>query len=426
MHHGLVPTMARTGVWRSPLRIVVCLSLLITPALLGACASGSDSEQPAGPVELDLDRADRQRLLGDHAGALEVYVRILATAADPESREALRARLGRADCRMNLGKLASGKLDAEMVRSTLRAEELDGLLEFAALEAEAERLLGDAELTAGLTIKARSHYNRALELVDAPSERDLLVYRLVICARHEGRRDVDEIHAGLMDRSRPQYAGLDTRFPAPERVQQEAFVPRQYEALASTRVHEESPPIAEGLALKPRSSWRALPIRSNRDRMSRIHRVTLHHSGTSFRSESEGTTASHLRSIQRHHQTSNGWADIAYHFLIDRAGRIWEGRSLVWQGAHAGNKSLNRGNIGICVLGDYRSQQLTGSQRASLTTLFDWIQDRYKVGAKGMYTHGEIRDQSGHGATACPGSELTRALHDYRDRARRRPFTAAR
>ena len=33
-----------------------------------------------------------------------------------------------------------------------------------------------------------------------------------------------------------------------------------------------------------------------------------------------------LRSIYAYHTQSRGWSDVGYNFLVDRFGRIWEGR----------------------------------------------------------------------------------------------------
>ncbi len=54
--------------------------------------------------------------------------------------------------------------------------------------------------------------------------------------------------------------------------------------------------------------------------------VVVHHSALPLR---DGP-----REIQRVHMTINGFADIAYHFVIDDGGRLFEGRSLHVRGAH--------------------------------------------------------------------------------------------
>ncbi len=42
----------------------------------------------------------------------------------------------------------------------------------------------------------------------------------------------------------------------------------------------------------------------------------------------DGSTNATLRSILKYHVETKGWGDIAYHFIIDKKGRIYEGRSL--------------------------------------------------------------------------------------------------
>lgn len=52
----------------------------------------------------------------------------------------------------------------------------------------------------------------------------------------------------------------------------------------------------------------------------------------------------------------NGWADIGYHFVIRRDGRVEDGRPLERQGAHCAAKNGNVASIGICLVGGVRRQ----------------------------------------------------------------------
>ena len=64
-----------------------------------------------------------------------------------------------------------------------------------------------------------------------------------------------------------------------------------------------------------------------------------------------------LRAIYHYQAVSRGWGDIGYNVLVDRFGRLWEGRygglSRAVIGAHAGG--FNRNTAGIAVIGDHRS-----------------------------------------------------------------------
>ena len=94
------------------------------------------------------------------------------------------------------------------------------------------------------------------------------------------------------------------------------------------------------LSVKGRSRWRARPRRGNILRMRNVSRITVHHAaGKPNWTISERDVADSIRKIQRYHQTENGWADIGYHYVIDRAGRVWQGREIKWQGAHAGGSA---------------------------------------------------------------------------------------
>ena len=62
-----------------------------------------------------------------------------------------------------------------------------------------------------------------------------------------------------------------------------------------------------------------------------------------------------LRSMQAFHMDTNGWSDIAYNFLVDRFGTIWEGRGggmgNAVIGAHA--MGFNTGSVGVSVIGNF-------------------------------------------------------------------------
>lgn len=126
---------------------------------------------------------------------------------------------------------------------------------------------------------------------------------------------------------------------------------------------------------------------------------------TPFYSVAMGDAAGRLESIRRSH-VNKGWADIGYHYIIDPAGRVWQGRPISLQGAHV--KDENPGNIGIMVMGNFDSQSPTP---AALTTLDQFIAfqlRQYSLPVRRVYTHQELKP------TACPG----RSLQAYMARTR--------
>lgn len=148
--------------------------------------------------------------------------------------------------------------------------------------------------------------------------------------------------------------------------------------------------------------------------MGKITRITIHHSGEKryVAPRTVRDVASRLRAYQSSHQQE--WADIGYHFVIDPRGRIWEGRELKWQGAHAGNYEANRHNVGIAVLGNFQRGKLLRAQLRALESLARWLMSRYGIPGSQIYTHNEVRKLHGLGGTACPGKNFTPLVHQLR------------
>ncbi len=113
--------------------------------------------------------------------------------------------------------------------------------------------------------------------------------------------------------------------------------------------------------------------------------------------------------IQRFHQAGRGWNDIGYHFLIDGAGRVFQGRPENVYGAHA--RGHNKGNIGISLMGCFhepRDQKPTEMQMGALVTLGRWITRAYTIDPQTLKGHRDL------GPTSCPGDNLYPRLPEVR------------
>ncbi|MBM3986537.1 MAG: N-acetylmuramoyl-L-alanine amidase [Planctomycetes bacterium] len=173
-------------------------------------------------------------------------------------------------------------------------------------------------------------------------------------------------------------------------------------------------PTGKDLAILRRQQWNArAPRVSNLTPLKGAwSRITVHHSAESTSDPRGGSledSAATVRIIQKYHMDdpTHRWGDIGYHFLIDGAGRIFEGRELEWQGAHAGG-SNNQQNIGICMLGDFERRAPTEAARKSLQVLLDDLRGRYRIPAERVVPH------SSFGSTRCPGPALTAWLKKYK------------
>jgi len=149
----------------------------------------------------------------------------------------------------------------------------------------------------------------------------------------------------------------------------------------------------------PRTEWARGPVvPALMERAQPYWRITIHHDGmTAFTSTSKSDAAARLEAIRAAHR-SRDFGDIGYHYLIDPAGRVWEGRPLAWQGAHV--KATNEGNLGVCVLGNYMVQRPNAQQLATLDRFVGEQMHRYNVSVSRVYTHRELA------STQCPGNNL--------------------
>lgn len=138
---------------------------------------------------------------------------------------------------------------------------------------------------------------------------------------------------------------------------------------------------ARGLLINPRSSWGSdLPPKGELGRED-VRFLIVHHSASH-----NGHTAAEVPDILRgwyhfHTGPDKGWPDIAYNFIVDSSGGVWEGRQGSLDGPVAG--SATGGNQGftqlVCVIGDTNLAPATPAATASLVQVLAWLADRYGV-----------------------------------------------
>ncbi len=175
---------------------------------------------------------------------------------------------------------------------------------------------------------------------------------------------------------------------------------------------EEPPPshkLPAGLRPLPRSSWAPYPpIKKRLDHMSKIYRITVHHEGSDVNTHtSRWSVAADLQDIRRIHLKTMHAGDIGYHYIVDRAGRVWEGRPVCYQGAHCGGAS-NIGNLGIMCLGNFDRQKPTTKQITALDRFLAYQMKVYSVPMKRVFTHREFKP------TRCPGKHLQYHMNGFR------------
>ena len=168
-----------------------------------------------------------------------------------------------------------------------------------------------------------------------------------------------------------------------------------------------SAPISTPVGVLPRTRWApaALGRPSNVRPMNGVAFITVHHDGMDklFYSDSESDSISRLRVIRNSHmnrpsKSGEMWADIGYHYIIDRAGRVWEGRPIAYQGAHV--QDCNEHNIGVMCMGNFEKQQPTKAQTDRLDQFVAQLMRQYGVPLRNVRTHREWNP------TECPGRNL--------------------
>ncbi len=158
-------------------------------------------------------------------------------------------------------------------------------------------------------------------------------------------------------------------------------------AVASTVLGLGAQPVS-ALSINPRSSWATDRPPRGPLQFEDVKFLLVHHSA----SRNGHTTADApgiLRSFYDYHTgPEKGWNDIAYNFLIDADGGIWEGRSGSLDGPVAGDAT--GGNQGftqlVCLIGDYNVAQPSNASLSSLVSLLAWLADRYEVATSPVST----------------------------------------
>jgi uncharacterized protein with LGFP repeats len=129
-----------------------------------------------------------------------------------------------------------------------------------------------------------------------------------------------------------------------------------------------------------------------------------------------------LRSIYAYHTKSRGWSDIGYNFLVDRFGRIWEGRyggiDRPVVGAHTLN--YNDYSFAMSAIGNYDIKKPSSAMVQAYGALFAWKLSLHGVNAAstkqqvGKKVFQAINGHRNAASTACPGKYLYARIPDIR------------
>ncbi|MFD3455702.1 peptidoglycan recognition protein [Streptomyces sp. NPDC058691] len=190
-------------------------------------------------------------------------------------------------------------------------------------------------------------------------------------------------------------------------------------------------------AIVTRAGWGAnekIREAGDPDYADKVNTVFVHHTDTAV-SYDCSASASIVRSIYAYHVQAEHWRDIGYNALVDKCGKIFEGRfggiDLPVIGAHT--YGFNTRSFGIAVIGTYQvidgkpATPITSQMLGSVAALAAWKLGQYGVNpnpgkktqplvegasdstpfVKGKtYTFNAISGHRDGFATACPGQNL--------------------
>ena len=170
-----------------------------------------------------------------------------------------------------------------------------------------------------------------------------------------------------------------------------------------------------------RSDWDARSVEESRlvSRTREPQRIIVHHSADKFSSTNIDDAISEIQRIQNMHMDDDSKCDIAYHFIIDPSGRIWQGALI--DGYQRGHATGYYDDIGVLVLGDFESRIANlwnpdvpnQQQKDALEALAKWLCYEYDLpiieaepSITPITTHRMVND------TECPGDNLADWVED--------------
>src|SRR4029453_16830407 len=123
------------------------------------------------------------------------------------------------------------------------------------------------------------------------------------------------------------------------------------------------------------------------------NKLIVHPTATTDDYANRADAEAYIRSIYFYHSVTQGWGDIGYNFLIDKFGKIYEGRySRDYAGANptgddatgqgvtgAHTAGWNSGTVGVALLGTLTTHDATPAARDPLTRLLAWEASRHGI-----------------------------------------------
>ncbi|XP_053394308.1 peptidoglycan recognition protein 1-like [Mercenaria mercenaria] len=132
-----------------------------------------------------------------------------------------------------------------------------------------------------------------------------------------------------------------------------------------------------------------------------VEYAVIHHTASSSCSTIE-KCKTYVRNTQSGHiDDPEIGSDIAYNFLVDKNGNVYEGRGWDKVGYHCGDWGINSNSIGIAVIGNFMTREPSAEAQDAVKSLLEMAV--YKRKLDSTYKLRGHRDVNG---SACPGDKF--------------------
>nr|XP_044995297.1 LOW QUALITY PROTEIN: N-acetylmuramoyl-L-alanine amidase [Jaculus jaculus] len=162
-------------------------------------------------------------------------------------------------------------------------------------------------------------------------------------------------------------------------------------------------------AIHPRCRWGAKPYRGQPTPLQLpLGSLFVHHTyEPALPCTTLARCSADMRSMQRFHQDTRGWADIGYSFVVGSDGYLYEGRGWHRLGAHT--RGHNSRGFGVAIVGNYME---TLPDEAALSTVRD-VLPRCAVRAGLLRADYRLQGHRQLVHTTCPGDALFGLLRTW-------------
>ncbi|WP_017727118.1 peptidoglycan recognition protein family protein [Halalkalibacterium ligniniphilum] len=123
-----------------------------------------------------------------------------------------------------------------------------------------------------------------------------------------------------------------------------------------------------------------------------IRTIAIHHSGT---------ISGSAEAFARYHVNELDWPGIGYHYVIDKAGQVSLCNDLEVISYHVGKS--NRSAVGICLIGDFRTETFGGAQQDAALQLLGRLMVELSIPLTQVWGHAEY---PGYAWKPCPSINM--------------------